>query len=128
MADVTREQVVDYLSNLSVIELSGLVDELSEKWDVDPAAMAGPAMVMPGPGGAGAEEEEQTEFDVVLTSYGAKKIAVIKAVREITGKGLKEAKDLVEGAPDTIKEGTDKDDAEALKEKLEGVGGEVELK
>ncbi|AWV91120.1 50S ribosomal protein L7/L12 [Bradymonas sediminis] len=126
MADVTKEQVVEFLSNLSVMEISDLVTELEDKWGVEASAAvaiaAGPAA------GPAAAAEEQTEFDVMLTSFGAKKIQVIKAVREITGLGLKDAKDLVEGAPAAIKEGVDKDEAEKMKESLEAAGASVELK
>ncbi len=126
MADVSKEQVIDYLSDLSVMELSELVDELEDKWGVS-AEAAAPVMMAGGAAGAGGGEEEQTEFDVVLKSFGAQKIKVIKAAREITGLGLKDAKDLVESAPAPIKEGLDKDEAEEIKEKLEEAGAEVEL-
>jgi large subunit ribosomal protein L7/L12 len=126
MADVTKEQVVEFLSNLSVMEISELVTELEDKWGVEASAAvavaAGPAA------GPAAAAEEQTEFDVVLTSFGEKKIQVIKAVREHTGLGLKDAKDLVEGVPANVKEGVDKDEAEKIKEALEGAGATVELK
>jgi large subunit ribosomal protein L7/L12 len=128
MAEVTKEQVVDYLSNLPVIQIAALVKELEEKWGVSAAPVAvgvGPA----GPGGpAAAPAEEQTEFDIILADGGANKIQVIKAVREITNLGLKEAKDLVEGAPKPIKEGVGKDEAEEIKKKLEGAGAKVEVK
>jgi large subunit ribosomal protein L7/L12 len=127
MSDVTREQVVDFLSSMSVLELSDLVKELEEKWDVSAAAMAAPVM-MAGGGDAGAAAEEQTEFDVVMTSFGAKKIGVIKAVRELTGLGLKEAKDLVEGVPAKIKEGVEKAEGESIIAKLEEAGASAELK
>lgn len=126
MADVTKEQVVEFLSNLSVMEISELVTELEEKWGVEATAAvavaAGPAA------GPAAAAEEQTEFNVILTSFGEKKIQVIKAVREQTGLGLKDAKDLVEGVPAAIKEGVDKDEAEKIKEALEAAGASVELK
>lgn len=127
MSDVTREQVVDFLSSMSVLELSDLVKELEDKWDVSAAAMAAPVM-MAGGGDAGAAADEQTEFDVVMTSFGAKKIGVIKAVRELTGLGLKEAKDLVEGVPAKIKEGVEKEEGESIIAKLEEVGVSAELK
>ncbi len=127
MADVNKEQVIDYLSDLSVMELSDLVEELEDKWGVS-AEAAAPVMMAGGAAGGGGAEEEQTEFDVVLKSFGAQKIKVIKAAREITGLGLKDAKDLVESAPTPIKEGLDKDEAEDIKEKLEESGAEVELK
>ena len=128
MAEVTKEQVVDYLSALPVLEIANLVKELETKWGVSaaPVAIAGGA----GGGGAAAaaEVEEQTEFDVILAGAGAQKIQVIKVVREITGLGLKEAKDLVEGAPKPLKEGVNKDDAAKIKAQLEKVGAKVELK
>jgi len=127
MADISKEQVVDYLSNLPVIQIAELVKELEDKWGVSaaPVAVAGAAA----PGAAPAEAaEEKTEFDVVLAEAGAKKINVIKAVREITGLGLKEAKDMVEGAPKTVKEGVSKDDAAEMKKKLEEAGAKVEVK
>lgn len=129
MADITREQVVDYLSNLPVIQISELIKTLEDKWGVKaaPAAVA----VATGPGGGAAPAEaaaEQTEFDVVLANAGGNKIAVIKAIREITGLGLKEAKDLVEAAPKTVKEQVSKADAEEMKKKLVEAGATVELK
>jgi large subunit ribosomal protein L7/L12 len=127
MAEISREQVVDYLSNLPVIQIAELVKELENKWGVSaaPVAVAGVA----GPAGpAAAAVEEKTEFDVVLVDGGASKINVIKAVREITSLGLKEAKDLVEGAPKPIKEGVSKDEAEEMKKKLEAAGAKVEVK
>jgi large subunit ribosomal protein L7/L12 len=127
MADVSKEDVVDYLSNLSVMELSDLVGELEEKWGVEASAAVAVA-AGPGGGGGQAEAEEQTEFDVVLESFGDKKIQVIKAVRELTSMGLKDAKELVESAPAAIKEGVDKEEAESVKETLEDAGATVELK
>ena len=127
MADVTKEQVVEFLSNMSVIDLAGLVSELEETWGVSAAAAMPVAMAMPGAGG-GAAEEEQTEFDVILASFGDQKIKVIKAVRGITGLGLKEAKDLVEGAPNPVKQGVEKEEAEKIKAELEEAGATVELK
>ena len=126
MADINKEQVVDYLSNLPVIQIAELVKELEEKWGVSaaPVAVAGAAVAA-----APAEAvEEKTEFDVILADAGAKKINVIKVVREITGLGLKEAKDLVEGAPKTLKEGASKDEAADIKKKLEEAGAKVEVK
>lgn len=124
---ITRESVVEFLSNLSVLELSGLVKELEEKWGVSAAAAV--AVAAPAAAGAVAEVvEEQTEFTVVLTSAGEKKINVIKVVRELTGLGLKEAKDLVEGAPQNVKEGISKDEANAVKAKLEAEGAGVQVK
>jgi large subunit ribosomal protein L7/L12 len=122
----TRESVVEYLSNLNVLELAGLVKELEEKWGVSAAAAvsAAPAAAAP----AAAAAVEQTEFTVVLEAAGDNKIGVIKVVREITALGLKEAKDLVEAAPKPIKEGISKDEATALKKKLEEAGAKVALK
>jgi len=127
MSDVTREQVVDFLSAMSVLELSDLVKELEDKWDVSAAAMAAPVMMAGGAGGDAAADE-QTEFDVVMTSFGAKKIGVIKVVRGITGLGLKEAKDLVEGVPAKIKEGVEKEEGEKIIAELEEAGASAELK
>ncbi len=129
MADITREQVVDYLSNLPVIQIAELIKTLEDKWGVK-AAPAAVAMA-PGAGGgaeAAAPAAEQTEFDVILSAAGANKIQVIKAIREITGLGLKEAKDLVEAAPKTVKEQVSKADAEEMKKKLVEAGATVELK
>jgi large subunit ribosomal protein L7/L12 len=127
MADISREQVVDYLSNLPVIQLAGLIKTLEDKWGVKAAPVA--VAAAPGPAAAAAAPaEEKTEFTVELAAAGANKINVIKVVREITGLGLKEAKDLVEGAPKTLKEGVSKADAEEMKKKLEDAGAKVELK
>lgn len=126
MSELTKDQVVDFLSNLTVIELSNLVSELEEKWGVSAAAAA--VAVAAGPGGGGEVVEEQTEFDIILKDIGAKKINVIKAVRGITGLGLKEAKDLVEGAPNNIKEGVSKAECEDIKKQIEEAGGSVEIK
>jgi large subunit ribosomal protein L7/L12 len=127
MPDITREQIVDYLSNLPVIQIAELIKTLEDKWGVKaaPVAVAGPAAAAPA---AAAAAEEKTEFNVELKEAGANKIAVIKAVREITGLGLKEAKDLVEGAPKTVKEGVSKAESEEMKKKLEDAGAKVELK
>jgi large subunit ribosomal protein L7/L12 len=127
MAEVNREQVVDYLSNLPVIQMAELITELEGKWGVK-AAPAAVAVAAGTAGGAAAAEEEQTEFDVVLADIGGKKIQVIKAVREITGLGLKEAKEMVESAPKAVKEQVSKDEAEEVKKKLEEAGASVELK
>ncbi|CAN90566.1 MULTISPECIES: 50S ribosomal protein L7/L12 [Sorangium] len=128
MAEITREQVVDYLSNLPVIQIAELIKDLENKWGVKaaPAAVA----VAAGPAAAAPAEKapEQTEFDVVLANAGSNKIGVIKAIREITGLGLKEAKDLVEAAPKTVKEQVSKADAEEMKKKLVEAGATVELK
>jgi len=127
MPDITKDQVVDFLSNLPVIQIAELVKELETKWGVSaaPVAVAGV-----GGGAAAAAEpvEEKTEFDVILADSGAQKINVIKVVREITGLGLKEAKDLVEGTPKTLKEGASKEEAADLKKKLEEAGAKVEIK
>ena len=123
------EKLVDDLSSLTVIEASELSKLLEEKWGVSAAAPVAMAAMPGAPAGGGeAAAEEQTEFDVVLASYGEKKINVIKEVRAITSLGLKEAKDLVESAPKAVKEGVGKDEAEAIKKKLEEVGATVELK
>jgi large subunit ribosomal protein L7/L12 len=122
---VNKEQVVEFLSNMPVIELAGMIKELEEKWGVSAAAPVAMA-AMPGAGAAAAEEK--TEFDVILTSGGSNKIAVIKEVRTITGLGLKEAKDLVEGAPKPVKEGVSKDEAEKIKDVLVKAGATVDLK
>ena len=127
MADLTKDQVVDYLSNLPVIQIAELVKELETKWGVSAAPVA-VAAAGGGAGPAAAPAEEKTEFDVILADAGASKINVIKAVREITALGLKEAKDLVEGAPKPVKEGIGKDEAEEIKKKLEGAGAKVEVK
>jgi large subunit ribosomal protein L7/L12 len=127
MSDVTKDQVLEYLDGLTVLELSEMVKELEERWDVTAAAAV--AVAAPAAGGdAGAGAEEQTEFDVILTSFGASKIQVIKAVRAITGLGLKEAKGLVDAAPGAIKEGASKDEAETIKTQIEEAGGSVEVK
>jgi large subunit ribosomal protein L7/L12 len=129
MAALTQDQVVDYIKNISVLELSQLVKTLESELGVSAAAAA--PVVMAGGGGAAAAAapvEEQTEFTVTLTEVGAKKIDVIKAVREVTSLGLKEAKDLVESAPKPIKEGATKDEAAAIKKKFEDAGAKVEVK
>jgi len=126
MAEITREQVVDYLSNLPVIQIAELIKELENKWGVKAAPAA---IAVAGPAAAPAEKPpEQTEFDVILAAAGGNKIAVIKAIREITGLGLKEAKDLVEAAPKVVKEQISKGDAEEMKKKLTEAGATVELK
>jgi large subunit ribosomal protein L7/L12 len=126
MADITKEQVVEWLSAQTVLEVADLVKELEEKWGVSAAAPV--AVAAAGPAAAAEAEEEKDEFDVILKAAGANKIASIKEVRAITGLGLKEAKDLVEGAPKPVKEGCSKDEAEEIKKKLEAAGAEVELK
>ena len=125
MAEITREQVVDYLSNLPVMQIAELVKTLEDKWGVSAAPVAVAAV---GAAPAAAVVEEKTEFDVILAEAGANKINVIKVVREITALGLKEAKDLVEGAPKAIKEAIGKEEAEDIKKKLEGAGAKVEVK
>ena len=125
MSNVTQDQVVDFLSNMPVIQLAELIKNLEEKWGVK----AAPVAVAAGPAAAAAPAvEEKTEFTVELKEAGANKISVIKVVREITGLGLKEAKDLVDGAPKSIKEGVSKTEAEDFKKKLEDAGAKVELK
>jgi large subunit ribosomal protein L7/L12 len=126
MADVSKEQVVDFLSKLSVMDIAALTKELEDKWGVKAAPVAVAAVAGAAPAAAAAAE--QTEFTVVLKEAGAKKIEVIKAVREITQLGLKEAKDLVDGAPKNVKEGVSKADAEGFKKKLEDAGAKVEIK
>jgi len=127
MADVTKEQVVDFLSNMSVMDMAALKTELEAKWGVT-AAVAAAAAPAAGGGGAAAPAAEQTEFTIVLTDAGANKIGVIKAVREVTNLGLKEAKDLVDGAPKVVKEGVNKADAETIKKKLTEAGAKVDVK
>ena len=124
MADL--ERIAESLSSLTVIEAAGLVKMLEEKWGVSAAAPVAVAAAVGG--GAAAAEEEKTDFTVVLTDVGAKKINVIKVVREVTSLGLKEAKDLVDGAPKTVKEGVNKAEAEEIKKKFEAEGAKVELK
>ena len=125
---MTKEEIIQAIETMSVLELSELVKALEEKFGV--SASAAPVMMaaMPGAGAAAAPAEEKTEFDVVLKSAGAKKLDVIKAVREITGLGLKDAKDLVEAAPKVVKEAAPKETAEGIKKQLEEAGAEVELK
>ena len=127
MADITKDQVVDFIANMSVLEMSELVKEMEEKFGVSAAAAA---VVAPASGGGESEAaaEEKTEFDVILTSFGEKKINVIKEVRSITGLGLKEAKEAVEAAPKAIKEGVSKEEAEEVKKKLEEAGASAEIK
>ena len=122
-----KDAFLTALDSMTVMELNDLVKAIEEKFGVSAAAMAAPAAGGAG-GGAAAAAEEKTEFDLVLTDAGAQKVGVIKAVREITGLGLKEAKDLVDGAPKTVKEGASKADAEAAKKKLEEAGAKAELK
>ncbi|MEE4294216.1 MAG: 50S ribosomal protein L7/L12 [Xanthomonadales bacterium] len=124
---VSKEDILETISNMSVMDVVELIEAMEEKFGVSAAA---PVAVAAGPaaGGEAAAAEEKTEFDVVLTSFGSQKVPVIKAVREITGLGLKEAKELVEGVPSPIKEGVGKDEAEELQKKLEEAGASVEVK
>ncbi len=124
----TREDVIEFLKGMTLLEASQLVKELEETFGVSAAAAAVAAAPAAGGGEAAAPVEEKTEFDVILTAVGAQKINVIKEVRAITALGLKEAKDLVEGAPKAVKEGVSKDDAAKLKAQLEGAGASVEIK
>jgi large subunit ribosomal protein L7/L12 len=129
MADITKDDVIEFIASMSVLELSELVKEMEEKFGVSAAAPV--AMMAAGPaagGGAAEAEEEKTEFDVILTAHGDKKIQVIKEVRAITGLGLKDAKDLVDGVPKPVKEGVPKDEAEKIKGQLEEAGAQVEIK
>ena len=130
MAEVTKDQVVDFLSKMTVLDLAALTKELEDKWGVKaaPVAVAAAPGAAAGGGAAAAAAAEQTEFTVILKDAGDKKINVIKAVREVTSLGLKEAKDLVDGAPGTLKEGVSKDEAAAIKKKFEEVGAKVEVK
>ena len=127
MADITKDQVIDFIANMSVLEMSELVKDMEEKFGVSAAAAA---VATPAAGGGGGEAvtEEKTEFDVILTSFGEKKINVIKEIRGITGLGLKEAKETVESAPKAVKEGVSKEEAEEIKKKLEEAGASVEIK
>jgi large subunit ribosomal protein L7/L12 len=128
MAELTQDQVVDYVKGITVLELSQLVKRLEQELGVS-AAAAAPVMMAGGGGGAAAAPvEEKTEFNVTLTEVGSAKINVIKVVREVTSLGLKEAKDLVESAPKAIKEGIPKEEAEAIRKKFEDVGAKVEIK
>jgi large subunit ribosomal protein L7/L12 len=126
MAEITKEDVIEFIANMSVLDLSELVKEMEEKFGVSAAAPV--AMMAAGPVDAGADAEEQTEFDVVLIACGDKKIAVIKEVRAITGLGLKDAKALVDDAPKPVKEGISKEEADKIVAQLEEAGAQVELK
>jgi large subunit ribosomal protein L7/L12 len=130
MSDITKEQVIDWLSGQSVIEIADLVKELEDKWGVSAAAPAAVAVAAPAGGGdgEGGAAEEKTEFDVILSELGGNKISVIKEVRAITGLGLKEAKELVESAPKPVKEGVSKEDAQEVAKKLEAAGAKAEIK
>ena len=127
MADITKDQVIDFIANMSVLEMSELVKDMEEKFGVSAAAAA---VATPAAGSGGGEDatEEKTEFDVILTSFGEKKINVIKEIRGITGLGLKEAKEAVESAPKAVKEGVSKEEAEEIKKKLEEAGASAEIK
>lgn len=127
-AKISREQVIDFISNMTVLELSELVKELEEKFGVSAAAPVAVAAMGGAPAAGAPAEEEKTEFDVLLAATGDQKIQVIKVVRQITGLGLKEAKALVDGAPSKVKEAVSKDEAESIKKQLEEVGASVEIK
>lgn len=124
---VSKEDILETISNMTVLEIVELVEAMEEKFGVSAAAMAAPAAA-PAAGGAAEAVEEQTEFDVVMSSFGDNKVGVIKVVRAITGLGLKEAKEMVEGAPSTVKEGASKEEAEDIKKQLEEAGAKVEVK
>jgi large subunit ribosomal protein L7/L12 len=126
MSDLTKDQVIDYLSNLTVLQVAELTKDLEDKWGVSAAAAV--AVAPAAGGGEAAAAEEQTEFNVILVSAGAKRIQTIKAVRELTGLGLKEAKALVDEVPGSLKEAVSKEEAEAIKAKIEEAGGEAEIK
>jgi large subunit ribosomal protein L7/L12 len=124
---VSKEDILETIANMSVMDVVELIDAMEEKFGVSAAAPVA-AVAAPAAGGDAAAAEEKTEFDVVMSSFGAQKVPVIKVVREITGLGLKEAKDLVEGVPASVKEGVSKDEAEEIKKKLEEAGASVEVK
>ncbi|MCZ6473435.1 MAG: 50S ribosomal protein L7/L12 [SAR324 cluster bacterium] len=128
MAEITKDQVIEFISSMSVLELSEMVKDMEEKFGVSAAAVAAAPAAVPAAGGDAAAVEDQTAFTVVLTSAGDKKINVIKEVRALTGLGLKEAKDLVESAPKAIKEAVEKEEAEKIKAKIEEAGGQVDVK
>jgi len=128
MAEITKEQVIEFIEKMSVLELAEMVKELEDKFGVSAAAPVAVAAAGPAAGGEAAAVEEKDEFDVILTAAGDKKINVIKVVRAITGLGLKEAKDLVDGAPNAVKEGASKEEANGIKTQLEEAGASVELK
>jgi len=125
MADITKEDVVSFIENMTVLEMAEFVKELEDKFGVSAAA---PVAVAAMPGAVAAAAEEKTEFDVVLAEVGSEKIKVIKVVRSLTGLGLKEAKDLVDGAPNAVKEGVSKDEADDAQKQLEEVGAKIEIK
>lgn len=124
---VSKEDILETISNMTVLEVVELVEAMEEKFGVSAAAMAAPAAA-PAAGGAAEAAEEKTEFDVVMSSFGENKVGVIKVIRAITGLGLKEAKEMVEGAPSTVKEGASKEEAEDIKKQLEEAGAKVEVK
>ena len=128
MAEITKEQIIEAIKNMTVLELVDLINAIKEEFGVSDMPVVAAAGPVAAGGAAGAAEEEKTEFDVILKSPGAKKIQVIKVVREITGLGLKEAKELVDNAPKPVKEGVSKEEAEEIKKKLEEAGAEVEIK
>jgi large subunit ribosomal protein L7/L12 len=127
-ADITKEDVIEFIANMSVLDLSELIKEMEDKFGVSAAAPVAMMAAGPGAGGGAEEAEEQTEFDVILTAFGDKKIQVIKEVRALTGLGLKDAKELVDGAPKPVKEGVAKEEAEKVKAQLEEAGAQVEVK
>jgi large subunit ribosomal protein L7/L12 len=127
MMAISKEEILETISNMSVMEVVDLISAMEEKWGVSAAGVAAPAAAVPTAGGAEVAEEKD-EFNVVMTGFGANKVAVIKVVRALTGLGLKEAKDMVESAPSTIKEGASKEDSETIKKQLEDAGATVELK
>jgi large subunit ribosomal protein L7/L12 len=125
---VSKDELIDTLSKLSILEVTELVSALEEKWGVSAAVAAAPVMMAAGSGDAAAPAEVKEDFDVVMTSFGENKVNVIKAIRAITGLGLKEAKDMVEGVPSTVKEAAPKAEAESIKKQLEEAGAKVDLK
>jgi large subunit ribosomal protein L7/L12 len=125
---MSKEEIKEALGKMTVIELAELVKELEEEWGVTAAAPVAVAAATGAAAGVAAAEEEKTEFNVILSSFGDKKIQVIKEIRAITGLGLQAAKELVEGAPSTVKEGVEKEEAAKIKEQIEGAGGVVEIK
>jgi large subunit ribosomal protein L7/L12 len=128
MAEITKEQIIEAIKNMTVLELVDLINAIKEEFGVSDMPVVAAAGPVAAGGAAGAAAEEKTEFDVILKAPGAKKINVIKVVREITGLGLKEAKELVDNAPKPVKEGVSKEEAEEIKKKLEEAGAEVEIK
>lgn len=128
MSNITKSDVIEFIANMTVLELSELVKELEEKFGVSAAAPMAMMAAAPAAGAQAAAEPEKTEFNVILTAFGDKKINVIKEVRTVTGLGLKEAKDLVEGVPKPLKEGVSKEEAEKIKSVIEAAGGTVEIK